>query len=82
MIAEDTYTFTITVQPKGLPVAGQPVDLTVMSTLGIGTISDEMQEVIAIAVIVVGSLLVLYLFARSRSENRLLVESLNDEYDD
>jgi protein-S-isoprenylcysteine O-methyltransferase Ste14 len=53
-----------------------------MSTLGIGTISDEMQEVIAIAVIVVGSLLVLYLFARSRSENRLLVESLNDEYDD
>ncbi len=42
----------------------------------------EMQEVLAIAVIVVGSLLVLYLFARSRSENRLLVESLNDEYDD
>ncbi len=82
MIAEDDYTFTITVQPKGLPVAGQPVDLTVKSTLGISAISDEMQEVLAIAVIVVGSLLVLYLFARSRSENRLIVESLNDEYDD
>ena len=82
MIAEDDYTFTITVQPKGLPVAGQPVDLTVKSTLGISAISEEMQEVLAIAVIVVGSLLVLYLFARSRSENRLIVESLNDEYDD
>ena len=58
------------------------MDLTVKSTLGISAISDEMQEVLAIAVIVVGSLLVLYLFARSRSENRLIVESLNDEYDD
>ena len=41
-----------------------------------------MQEVLAIAVIVVGSLLVLYLFVRSRSENLLMVKSLNDEYDD
>jgi hypothetical protein len=70
------------VQPKDLPVAGQPVDLTVTSTLGIGEISDEMQDFIAIAVILVGSLLVLYLFVRSRSEDRLLVESLNDENDD
>jgi uncharacterized membrane protein len=82
MIAEDDYTFTITVQPKDLPVAGQPVDLTMTSTLGVGALSDEMQDVLAIAVIVVGSLLVLYLFARSRSENRLMVESLNNEYDD
>jgi protein-S-isoprenylcysteine O-methyltransferase Ste14 len=52
------------------------------STLGVGALSDEMQDVLAIAVIVVGSLLVLYLFARSRSENRLMVESLNNEYDD
>jgi hypothetical protein len=41
-----------------------------------------MQEVLAIAVILVGSLLVLYLFVRSRSENRLLAESLYDENDD
>jgi uncharacterized membrane protein len=82
MIDDDEYTFTITVQPKDLPVAGQPVDLTVASTLGIGEISDEMQDFLAIAVIMVGSLLVLYLFVRSRSEDRLLVESLNDENDD
>ena len=82
MIDDDDYTFTITVQPKDLPVAGQPVDLTARSTLGLGSISDEMQEVLAIAVILVGSLLVLYLFVRSRSENRLLAESLYDENDD
>ncbi len=82
MIDDDDYTFTITVQPKDLPVAGLPVDLTARSTLGLGSISDEMQEVLAIAVILVGSLLVLYLFVRSRSENRLLAESLYDENDD
>ena len=82
MISEDEYTFTVIVQPKGLPVAGQPVDLTVKSTMGAGSVSDEMQQALAIGVITVGSILVIALFIRSRTENQMLVESLISEQDD
>jgi len=82
MISEDEYTFTVIVQPKGLPVAGQPVDLTVKSTMGVGSVSDEMQQALAIGVITVGSILVIALFIRSRTENRMLVESFITEQDD
>ena len=82
MISDDEYTFTVTVQPKGMPVAGEPIDLTVESSVGAASISSETQMVIAIAVILVGSLAITYLFARSRAENMMLSESLNVELDD
>ena len=82
MISDDEYTFTVTVQPKGIPVAGEPIDLTVESSVGVASISSETQMVIAIAVILVGSLAITYLFARSRAENMMLSESLNVELDD
>ena len=82
MISDDEYTFTVTVQPKGIPVAGEPIDLTVESSVGAASISSETQMVIAIAVILVGSLAITYLFARSRAENMMLSESLNVELDD
>ena len=82
MISDDEYTFTVTVQPKGMPVAGEPIDLTVESSVGVASISSETQMVIAIAVILVGSLSITYLFARSRAENMMLSESLNVELDD
>ena len=82
MISDDEYTFTVTVQPKGMPVAGEPIDLTVESSVGVASISSETQMVIAIAVILVGSLAITYLFARSRAENMMLSESLNVELDD
>ena len=82
MISDDEYTFTVTVQPKGMPVAGEPIDLTVESSVGAASISSETQMAIAIAVILVGSLAITYLFARSRAENMMLSESLNVELDD
>ena len=82
MISDDEYTFTIIVQPKGMPVAGEPIDLTVESKIGVGSISSDTQKAIAIGVILVGSLSVTYLFARTRAENRILTETLRVEIDE
>ena len=82
LISDDEYTFTVTVQPKGMPVAGEPIDLTVESSVGVGSISSDTQKAIAIAVILVGSLSVTYLFARTRVENRMLSDTLRVELDE
>ena len=82
MISDEEYTFIVTVQPKGMPVAGQPMELTAKSNLGSGSVSDATKEMAAIAVIVVGSILVTYLFIRSRAENQFFTESLSDGLDD
>jgi len=82
LISDDEYTFTVTVQPKGMPVAGEPIDLTVESSVGVASISSDTQKAIAIAVILVGSLAVTYLFARTRAENRMLSETLREELDE
>ncbi len=82
MISEDEYTFTVTVQPKDMPVAGQPIDLTVKSTLGVGSVSDGTEKVMAIAVIFIGSMLVVYLLMRSRNESLLLTQAIVTEQDD
>ena len=82
MISEDEYTFTVTVQPKDMPVAGQPIDLTVKSTLGVGSVSDGTEKVMAIAVIFIGSMLVVYLLMRSRNESLQLTQAIVTEQDD
>ena len=82
MIADDEYMFTVIVQPKGLPVAGEPIDLSVESKLGPGSISAETQTFIAIGVIVIGSLSVTYLFASARAENRVISDTVRIESDD
>ena len=33
LLEDDTYRFTVTVQPEGLPVAGEPIDLQVTSVM-------------------------------------------------
>ena len=82
MIADDEYSFTVIVQPKGMPVAGEPIDLTVESAVGAGSISADTQTAIAVAVIVIGSMSVTYLFARSRAENLMISDSVQVEFDD
>ena len=82
MITDDEYSFTVIVQPKGMPVAGEPIDLTVESELGPGSISAEAQTAIAIGVIIIGSLSVTYLFIRARAENRMINDSVEIESDD
>ena len=81
MISDDEYTFTVIVQPKGMPVAGEPIDLSVESTIGSGSISEDTKTIVSIGVIAVGSLSVLYLFARTRAENRILSDSIQIESD-
>ena len=82
MITDDEYSFTVIVQPKGMPVAGEPIDLTVESELGPGSISADAQTAIAIGVIIIGSLSVTYLFIRARAENRMINDSVEIESDD
>ena len=82
MISDDEYSFTVIVQPKDLPVAGEPIDLTVESEMGAGSISADTQTAIAIGVIVIGSVSVTYLFARARAESRMISDTVQLEYDD
>ncbi|MBI88361.1 MAG: hypothetical protein CMB67_04985 [Euryarchaeota archaeon] len=82
MASDDEYLFTVIVQPKGMPVAGEPIDLSVEATLGAGSLSEQEQRVVAIAVIFVGSVAVLAILMRVRSENRTINDSLLIELDD
>jgi len=82
MISDDEYSFTVIVQPKNMPVAGEPIDLVVESNIRSGALSGEMQTNIAIAIILVGSIAVTYLFMRTRSENKMMTDSLYVELDD
>ena len=82
MISDDEYSFTIIVQPKGLPVAGEPLDLSVESTLGSGSLSTESQQMIAVGIIIIGSLSILLLFMRNRAQNRIMSEDVYLELDD
>ena len=82
LIADDEYSFTVIVQPKDMPVAGEPMDLTVESKVRTGALSGDTQTAIAMAIILVGSIAVAYLFMRVRSENRMLSDSIYLERDD
>ena len=82
LIADDEYSFTVIVQPEDMPVAGEPIDLTVESKVRTGALSGDTQTAIAMAIILVGSIAVAYLFMRVRSENRMLSDSIYLERDD
>jgi len=84
LLDDDTYMFTVTVQPKGIAVAGEPIDLTVTSQMPstfIG-LSEEMAQALVYGSIVLGAILVIVLFFRSRSENRRIVEALENQFED
>tara|TARA_Y100001970_G_scaffold216610_1_gene265154 strand:- start:50 stop:2734 length:2685 start_codon:yes stop_codon:yes gene_type:complete len=82
LIADDEYSFTVIVQPKDMPVAGEPIDLTVESKVRTGALSGDAQRAIAMGIIMVGSIAVAYLFMRVRAENRMMSDSLYVELDD
>ena len=84
LLDDDTYRFTVTVQPEGIAVAGEPIDLTVTSQMPstfIG-LSEEMAQALVYGSIVLGAILVIVLFFRSRSENRRIVEALENQFED
>ena len=82
LIANDEYSFTVIVQPKDMPVAGEPIDLTVESKVRTGALSGDTQTAIAMAIIIVGSIAVAVLFLRVRAENRMMSDSIYLERDD
>ena len=82
LIASDEYSFTVIVQPKDMPVAGEPIDLTVESKVRTGALSGDTQTAIAMAIILVGSIAVAFLFLRVRAENRMMSNSIYLERDD
>ena len=82
LIADDEYKFTVVVQPKGMPVAGEPLDLSVESKVGTGILSGDTQRAVAIVIIVGGTLGVAYLFMRTRAERRLFDEAMFPHQDD
>ena len=82
LIADDEYKFTVVVQPKGMPVAGEPLDLSVESKVGTGILSGDTQRAVAIVIIVVGTLGVAYLFMRTRAENRMIDDAMFLHQDD
>jgi len=82
LIANDEYSFTVIVQPKDMPVAGEPIDLTVESKVRTGALSGDTQTAIAMAIILVGSIAVAFLFLRVRAENRMMSDSIYLERDD
>ena len=82
LIADDEYSFTVIVQPKDMPVAGEPLDLTVESKVRTGALSGDAQTAVAMAIILVGSIAVAYLFMRVRAENRMMADSMFSELDD
>ena len=82
LIADDEYSFTVIVQPKDMPVAGEPIDLTVESKVRTGALSGDAQRAIAMGIIMVGSIAVASLFMRVRAENRMISDSIYLELDD
>jgi len=81
LFQDDTYDFTIIVMPKGLPVAGQPLDLSVTAEISVGFsfLSDEVIQIIGWVAILIGALLVIILVVRSRNESRRILQALELE---
>ena len=78
LFQDDTYDFTIIVMPKGLPVAGQPLDLSVTAEIPIGFsfLSDDVIQILGWVAILIGALLVIILVTRSRNESRRILQAL------
>jgi TM2 domain-containing membrane protein YozV len=67
--------------PKGLPVAGQPLDLSVTAEIpiGISFLSDDIVQIMGWGGILIGGLLVIILFIRSRKESQRIIKALELE---
>jgi hypothetical protein len=81
LFQDDTYDFTIIVMPKGLPVAGQPLDLSVTAEIpiGISFLSDDIVQIMGWGGILIGGLLVIILFIRSRKDSQRIIKALELE---
>ncbi len=81
LLGDDTYRFTVIAQPEGIPVAGQPIELTVIaiSSNSFLNLSEEVQDILVYGLTGFGALLVIALFLRSRAENKRIVRALDQD---
>tara|TARA_B100000575_G_scaffold158983_1_gene126993 strand:- start:5626 stop:8313 length:2688 start_codon:yes stop_codon:yes gene_type:complete len=81
LISDDEYRFTVVVQPKGLPAAGQPLDLITATELpsGLLALSDTAEQILIAVLIGLGIFTIVLLTFRSRRENERILEALGDE---
>ncbi|MEC8547855.1 MAG: hypothetical protein VXY31_00890 [Candidatus Thermoplasmatota archaeon] len=81
LISDDEYRFTIVVQPKGLPAAGQPLDLITATELPAGflALSEDVEQIIVIGLIAIGVATVAVLALRSRRESDRILEALGED---
>ena len=81
LISDDEYRFTIVVQPKGLPAAGQPLDLITATELPAGflALSEDVEQIIIIGLIAIGVATVAVLALRSRRESDRILEALGED---
>ena len=80
---DDTYKFTIIVQPEDTPVAGQPIELTVNAEISsINLANGLIGKILVYSSIIFGSILVLTLFLRTRKENKIISEALLSNQED
>jgi len=74
LISDDEYKFTITVRPKDIPVAGEPIDLIAESTQSSSSLSKNAKNAIAASTILIGSIGIVSLFLRFRISSRIIEE--------
>ena len=81
LLDDDTYRFTVIAQPEGIPVAGQPIELTVVSVTSNSflNLSQETQDILIYGLTGFGALLVIALFMRSRAENKRIIKALEQD---
>ena len=81
LLDDDTYRFTVIAQPEGIPVAGQPIELTVVSVTSNSflNLSQETQDILIYGLTGFGALLVIALFIRSRAENKRIIKALEQD---
>lgn len=74
---DDTYKFTIIIQPEDTPVAGEPIELVVNAdTSTISLVNDFVGQFLLYGAMLIGSLFLILVFLRTRKENKMINEAL------
>ena len=74
---DDTYKFTIIIQPEDTPVAGEPIELIVNAdTSTISLVNDFVGQFLLYGAMLIGSIFLILIFLRTRKENKMINEAL------
>ena len=74
---DDTYKFTIIIQPEDTPVAGEPVELTVNADTSTISLANNLAgQVLLYGAMLIGSIFLILVFLRARKENKIINEAL------